>query len=206
MNRIDEYIENFISIDNELLKAIASEEKNRTDIQPSVGLEAGKTLGLLIRLINAKRVLEFGSCIGYSTIWLAEALRYTGGKLVSIEYDKKLYEEAKKNIFEAGLSSVVELILGDAQTVVEETIGQFDMVLQDSSKELYPEMLEKCISITRKNGLIIADDTLFRPMGIAPKFSEPVHRYNEKVFKDQRLYSTILPIGDGVTISVKLTD
>ncbi len=72
--------------------------------------------------------------------------------------------------------------------------------------ELYPEMLERCIQLTRKNGLIVADDVLFKPMGIRSELSDPVHQYNEMVCTDERLYTTILPIGDGMAISVKLRD
>ncbi len=201
-----EYIEGFLSIENEQIKELAQENKERDDIQPCVGLHTGKLLSLLIRLIDAKKVLEFGTCIGYSAIWIGEALRSTGGKLISVEYDKNLYKEAKINIEKAGLASVIELIHGDVSYVVKELEGNFDVILQDSSKPLYPDMLDKCIELTRKNGLIIADDTLFKPMGIAERFSEPMDRYNKMVFSDKRLYSTILPIGDGATVSVKLTD
>jgi predicted O-methyltransferase YrrM len=201
-----EYIKSFLSLDNMQLASISQEEQFRKNIQPSIGLEAGKLLGLLVRLIQAQRVLEFGTSIGYSTIWLAEALRSIEGRLISVEYDKDLYEETKRNIKAAGLSSTVELVWGDAQTVIKEVEGPFDMILQDSAKPLYPVLLERCVSLTRKNGLIIADDALFKPMGIAEKFSDPIHRYNELVFSDPRLYSTILPIGDGLAISLKLRD
>jgi predicted O-methyltransferase YrrM len=201
-----EYIKSFISLDNMQLASISREEQFRKNIQPSIGLEAGKLLGLLVRLIQAQRVLEFGTSIGYSTIWLAEALRSVEGRLISVEYDKALYEETKRNVRAAGLSSIVELIWGDAQTVIKEVEGPFDMILQDSDKSLYPVLLERCVNLTRKNGLIIADDALFKPMGIAEKFSDPIHSYNELVFSDPRLYSTILPIGDGLTISLKLRD
>lgn len=201
-----EYIEGFLRIDNEQIKQLAKEDNERNDIQPCVGLHTGKLLSLLIKLINAKRVLELGTCIGYSAIWIGEALKSTGGKLISVEYDEKLYYEAKINVEKAGLSSVIELIHGDASLVAKELEGDFDIILQDSNKSLYPDMLDKCIELTRKNGLIVADDTLFKPMGIPEKFSEPMDRYNKIVFSDKRLYSTILPIGDGATVSVKLTD
>lgn len=206
MDSVSNYIQSFITLDNKQLIAISEEGERRDDIRPFVGLEVGKLLGLLIRIIDAKNVLEFGTCLGYSTVWIAEALKETGGKFISIEYDKNFYEETKKNIELAGLSDVVELILGDASKVIETIEGSFDLILQDSDKSLYSTMLEKCISLTRKNGLIIADDALFKPMGVPEKFSEPVHRYNKKVFSDKRLYSTILPIGDGVVISTKLCD
>lgn len=206
MDKITEYIDNFITLDNNQLNEILKQDDARNDIQPCVGLDVGKLLGLLIRSINAKRVLEFGTCLGYSTVWMAQALRETGGKLISVEYRKDLYEAAKRNIELAGLSDIVDLILGDASKVINMVDGLFDIILQDSDKSLYSAMLDKCIDLTRKNGLIIADDVLFKPMGIAEKFSEPVHEYVKRVFEDNRLYSTILPIGDGIAISTKLNN
>jgi predicted O-methyltransferase YrrM len=206
MDKITEYIESFITLDNKQLNEIMKEDEKRNDIQPFIGPEAGKLLGLLIRSMNAKRVLEFGTCLGYSTLWIAQALKETGGKLISVEYDKGLYETTKRNIKLAGLSEIVDLILGDASEVIDRIEGPFDIILQDSDKSLYLEMLEKCIKLTRKNGLIIADDVLFKPMGIPEKFSEPVHRYVKQVFADKRLYSTILPIGDGLAVSTKICE
>jgi predicted O-methyltransferase YrrM len=206
MDKVTQYIESFITLDNRQLASIEEEGDKREDIQPYVGLEVGKLLGLLIRSLNAQRVLEFGTCLGYSTVWIAQALKETGGKLISIEYNKDLYEATKRNVELAGLSDNVNLVLGNASEVIEVLDGPFDIILQDSDKSLYSSMLEKCINLTRKNGLIIADDALFMPMGIPERFSGPMHRYIERVFSDDRLYSTILPIGDGVVISTKLYD
>ena len=206
MDKVTQYIESFITLDNRQLASIEEEGDKREDIQPYVGLEVGKLLGLLIRSLNAQRVLEFGTCLGYSTVWIAQALKETGGKLISIEYNKDLYEATKRNVELAGLSDTVNLVLGNASEVIEVLDGPFDIILQDSDKSLYSLMLEKCINLTRKNGLIIADDALFMPMGIPERFSGPMHRYIERVFSDDRLYSTILPIGDGVVISTKLYD
>lgn len=204
MNTINTYIEQFVTSDNQLLDSLLIEQSQRMEIQPCVGLQAGKLLGLLIRTTNAKRVLEFGTCIGYSTLWIAQALKETGGKLIAVEYNKELLGEAKQNVEKAGLSDYVEFILGDASQVIHTLDGPFDIILQDSDKALYPEMLEKCIDLTRTNGLIVADDVLFKPMGLPEKFSEPVDHYLKKVFAHNRLYSTILPIGDGVAVSVKV--
>lgn len=206
MNKITEYIQSFITIDNKQINEIVKQDEVMDDIQPCVGMEVGKLLGLLIRSNGAKRVLEFGTCLGYSTVWIAQALRETGGRLISVEYREDLYEITKRNIELAGLSDIVDLILGDASEVINTVQGPFDVILQDSDKSLYSPMLEKCISLTRKNGLIIADDVLFKPMGIPEKFSEPVHEYLKKIFSDKRLYNTILPIGDGLAISIKLCD
>ena len=76
--------------------------------------------------------------------------------------------------------------------------------MHDSSKQAYITTLERCINLLRTGGVLVADDTLFKPMGMPKQMSDPVDEYNQRVFHDNRLYSTILPIGDGITLSVKL--
>ena len=201
---IASYIESFIHPDLPQLDLIAEEERRRNDIQPEVGPQVGRLLALLVQLIQARRVLELGTCLGYSSLWLASALEKTGGSMVSIEYRQDLYEQTRANLLAAGLLDRVELIHGDAGAIVPTLEGPFDLILQDSDKDLYAPLLEDCIRLVRLNGLIVADDALFLPMGIPEKFSRPVHAYNQKVFTDPRLYSTMLPIGDGVTVSVKI--
>jgi predicted O-methyltransferase YrrM len=206
MDRIESYIANFMTLDNSTLASVTEQERTRANVRPSIGPEVGQFLGLLVRLVQAKRVLEFGTSLGYSAIWLGEALRNTGGRLISIEREEELYRQAQKNLAEAGLSEVVDLVLGDARTVVESLQGPFDLIFQDSDKRLYPVLLEKCIELTRDHGLIVVDDALFKPLGRPDSVSAPIHSYNQKAFSDERLYSTILPVGDGLTISVKLKD
>jgi predicted O-methyltransferase YrrM len=202
--KITTYIKDFIPLDNSLLAALTQEEERREDVIPSIGYETGRFFGLLVRLMQAERVLEFGTCLGYSTIWLAEALKTTGGALTSIEYDEKFFRETEANLEKAGVRDRVELIQGDASAVIHELLGPFDIVFQDSEKSLYPLMLDRCIDLTRDNGLLIADDALFKAMDREEEKSVPIHEYNEKVFADPRLYSTILPVGDGITLSVKV--
>ncbi|HPM75666.1 MAG TPA: O-methyltransferase [bacterium] len=199
------YIERLLVDDSPLLDAVQS-AGDRRDAPPTIGRQAGKLLGLLVRLSGARRVLELGTSGGYGTIWLGEALRTVGGRLWSVELDEQALAEARRHIAQAKLGSIVELLHGDAAQVVETLAGPFDMIVQDSKKALYPQLLSRCIELTRVGGLIVADDALFVPMGVSEKFAAPIHQYNEMIFADARLYSTILPIGDGVALSLKLRD
>lgn len=201
---VETYISGFIELARPPLASIEALEDQMEDIRPNVGLEAGKMLNLLVYLTQAQRVLELGTSLGYSAIWLASALKETGGKLVTVEYRQDLCELARENLREAGLENWVEVIHGDAGQVIQSLEGPFDLILQDSDKALYPKMLETCIRLTRLHGVLVADDALFKPRGIPEKFSGPVHQYNQMVFNDPRLASTILPVGDGMVISVKL--
>ena len=203
---VESYIMEFLTTDNPQLEAIERQYDVRDDAVPSIGPEVGKLLGLIARATGAKRVMEFGTSLGYSTVWLAEAMRATGGKLISIEVNKKLYEATRENINQAGLADYVDLIYGDAKKIIYEVEGPFDMILQDSAKPLYPVMLDKCVDLLRMNGVLAADDGLFLPLGYEEENASPMHEYNKMVFADHRLYSTILPIGDGLTLSVKVRD
>jgi len=203
---VEDYISAFIRPAGPLFAGVEALEDQMEDIRPNVGLEAGKMLSLLVHLTRAQRVLELGTSLGYSAIWLASALKETGGKLVTVECRQDLFELARKNLRETGLGGRVEVIHGDAGQVIQSLEGHFDLILQDSDKALYPKMLETCIRLTRLHGVLVADDALFKPRGIRDELSDPVHQYNRMVFNDPRLASTILPVGDGMVISVKLAD
>jgi len=206
MNKISDYIDSFITSKNPVLNKLTEEYINRVDISPCIGLQTGRFISWLIQLTNAKNVLEFGTCIGYSTVCLAEAVKLNNGTLTAIEVSPNHCKETTKNLKEAGLLDYVNLIHGDASVEIDKLAGNYDFILQDSLKVLYPTMLNKCIELTKVGGIIVADDTLFKPLGMKEKFRKPMDEYNELVFADTRLKSTILPIGDGLTISIKLHD
>ena len=204
MDKISAYIESFIATNNPVLERIEQEYERRDDLIPNIGLQAGRFLAWLVCLTKAERAMEFGSCIGYSTIALAEALKKNNGALISIEADENYYKETKRNVEDAGLEDVVTLVHGDAAVEIDRFKGPFDLILQDAKKSLYPIMLDKCVERIKTNGILAADDALFKPLGVKEEESRPIHAYNQKVFADHRLVSTILPIGDGITISTKV--
>ena len=197
------YIESFLRLPNPHLSEVDAQYEREEKSQPTIGIHVGSFLAWLIQALRARRVLEFGTCLGYSTIFLGEALRQTGGALISVESDARFATATRENIKRAGLTDVVELIEGDAAAVIEGLEGPFDLILQDSAKPLYPQMIEACIRKLARFGVLAADDALFRPMGVRKELSGPVHAYLEQVFADSRLASTILPIGDGLALSVK---
>ena len=78
----------------------------------------------------------------------------------------------------------LEVIQGDAEQIIQSLEGPFDLILQDSDKALYTKLLETCIGLVRLHGVLVADDALFKPRGIAEKFSDPIHQHNQMVFSD----------------------
>lgn len=202
---IQEYIRTFLKYDNPLLPEMEKQESTWADTRSFIEPEVAKIICLIIRLTKAKRVLELGTCIGYSGIWIAESLKKTDGKLITIDYDEILIKEARSNFDKAGVSNYVEMIEGNILNEIKKfENNSFDIVIQDAKKSLYPDLVEECIRLTKNGGMIIADDTLYRPKGVTEKLSIHTHKYNEMVFNDPRLYSTIINAGDGITLSLKL--
>ena len=201
---ITEYIRSFLAYDNPVLPGMEDQKKTWADTRSFIEPEVARLICLLIRLTGAKKVLELGTCIGYSGIWFAESLKATGGRLTTIDYDQKLIAEAKENFKKASVAEYIELIEADITDALPKFAdNSFDIVMQDAKKSLYPNLLEDCIRVTRPGGIIVADDALYRAKGITEKLSAHTHRYNEMVFADKRLYSTMVNAGDGLTISIK---
>ena len=158
-----EYFRQFAVHENGILAELEQEAKEK-DI-PIVGPFVGKMLWLITKLMKEQNVLELGTATGYSAIWLAEALRDTGGKLISIEWDAQTAEKARGNIDRAGCKDIVEVLQGDAADLLlkfEE--NQFD-IIHDVEKELYITLLGQCTRVLKLGGLLFCDNTAFQTAG-----------------------------------------
>jgi predicted O-methyltransferase YrrM len=203
MDTLLEYINTFMPERLALLSTLEDRYKGDENIQPSIGPLTGALLDWLIQALSIKNVLEFGTCLGYSTLILANSLKRTGGHLTAIEFRTDMYMETYRNLKDFGLLDVVTLIQGDALQVINSLPGPFDLILQDSDKSIYSPMLDACVERLRPGGVLAADDALFLPMGIPAKFARPMDEYNRRVYADSRLNSIMLPIGDGLVLSLK---
>ena len=145
--------------------------------------------------------------IGFSTTSLALAAKKYGGTVTTIEINESIVEAARKAFEREGVSDIIEIVVGDAKDVVDEMESEtFDVVFQDASKRLYPVMLKDCIRILKKGGLLLVDDTLFPVIRNQNDWSESdraIDQFNRELLKLD-VISTILPIGEGCTIAVKL--
>ena len=205
---LNSYLYSFLTHDVMLTKQLEQEAGSRDDIQPFVERETAKLISLMIRLTRAKKVLELGTGIAYSTIWLGSAVKEVGGKLITVDNHERTGVEAKENIEKAGLSSVVDQRQGDAEIIVPELTttesGTFDMIFQDCGKYLYPLLYEDLYSLLKPGGLLITDDTLFRVnTGVRKGLGKYIDTYNKQLFSDSRYYSTMLPVGHGFAVSLK---
>jgi predicted O-methyltransferase YrrM len=158
---VDGYVSGLLAPHDEALEAAlaASEEAGMPPIQVSPPL--AKLLYVLAKTVGARRVLEFGTLAGYSTIWLARALP-RDGRLITLEYDPEHAEVARANLARAGVGGLVDLRVGAALDVLPELEGEepFDLVFIDADKVNTPEYFSWSLERTRSGGLIVADNVV----------------------------------------------
>jgi predicted O-methyltransferase YrrM len=176
-----------------------------------VDAEVGGRLRVLATAVGATRILEIGTAIGYSGIWLAAALP-ANGTLVTMERDRKRAAQARQNFVQAGVADRVTVMIGDALLMLAKVAGPFDLIFQDGDKRMYLPMLDRLVELVRPGGLIVTDNVLWDGE-VVPGFiaeatrkaedTRAITEHNERLSRHPRLMTSIVPIRDGVAISVK---
>src|SRR6187401_10283 len=189
------------------------DREGRAEGLPLVYPDTGALLHTLARASGARRILEIGTAIGYSTLWMATALP-DDGALITMEYDAARANRARDHFATAGFADRISVIVGDATRFLHKVGGPFDVIFQDSDKKLYEPMLDRLIELVRPGGLLVADNILWNgeviPGYVANrKYSDEdtaaIVSFSRRLSSDPRLYTSFLQVGDGVSVSVKLT-
>lgn len=163
-----------------------------------VGGDAGDFLRSLAVGRGAKNLLELGTSYGYSTLFLADAARQTGGKLITIDTEGHKQDHAKSMLEKAGLDQYVEFHCGDALEVVPQLSGPFDLVLLDIWKNLYVSCFEVVYPKLSEEG-IIATDNMIYPEGAR----EAARALRAAAHSKGDLQTVLLPIGSGIELSIR---
>lgn len=207
---IERYLASLNRLHDPVLDAVAA-QGSAGDL-PLVDPEVGALLQVLATAIGARRVLEIGTAIGYSGIWLARALP-PDGVLLSIEIDRDRAETARANFERAGVADRASVIVGDAARFLHKVGGPFDLIFNDGDKLQYPTLLDPLVSILRPGGLLVTDNVLWsgdvvpgytRTRIHAPETIAAIATFNERLASDPRLKTSIVPLRDGVAISVRV--
>jgi predicted O-methyltransferase YrrM len=206
---IERYLVSLNRFGSEVLDDIARGNEQRG--LPLVDAEVGALLRTLAIAVNASRILEIGTAIGYSGIWLAGALP-PGGMLITMEMSEERAREARENFARAGLTDRASVVVGDAQLKLAKVSGPFDLIFQDGDKQLYTPMLDRLVALLRPRGLLVTDNVLWDGE-VAPGFAATPKRpaedtgaiaeYNQRVASHPDLLTAVVPLRDGVSISVK---
>ena len=160
----------------------------------AVGPQTGRLMNILVRSLKAPSILELGTSYGYSGIWLAEAARASGGRVVTMELQDYKSAYAHDMAAKAGLADYIDFKVGDAVPMISELPFGLDFVLVDLWKDLYVPCLEAFYPKLNPGAVIVADNML-HPGG------EEVKRYGKAVRAKAGMTSVLLPVGSGLEVS-----
>lgn len=160
----------------------------------AVGPETGRLLNILARSLKAPTILELGTSFGYSTVWLGEAARASGGKVITIERLAHKSAHAREMAIKAGLGAQVDFRIGDALEIIPTLEAGIDFVLVDLWKDLYVPCLEAFCPLLNPGAIVVADNML-RPGG------PMAERYRAALAALPGMASVMLPVGSGIEVS-----
>jgi predicted O-methyltransferase YrrM len=209
---IERYLASLHTPVDEVIEAVEAE--GRAAGLPLVQAPSGRFLRALTVITGARSILEIGTAVGYSALWMAGALP-ADGRLITIERDAARADAARAHFARAGLDGRIAVIVGDAARYLHKVSGPFDLIFQDGDKQQYGPMLDRLVGLLRTGGVLASDNVLWSGEVVdgylaaaerEPADTEALRAYNRRITADPRLLTTILPMGDGLAVSVKIAD
>jgi predicted O-methyltransferase YrrM len=158
--------------------------------------DTGRLLWILVCATRATRILEVGTSNAFSTIWLADAARATGGRVTTLEVNPNKIALARANLTSAGLADVVDILEGSAAETLATLTGPFDLVFLDADRPSYLTYLELVVPRLRTGGMLVADNVT--------SHASELTDYLSRVKSHPQLFTVTVPIGNGEEIAVKL--
>jgi len=195
---------------NELEIQSSLEKSRKVDVLAenrmlAITKETGEMLNMILRLNNAKNMLEIGTSTGYSTIWCAEAISDNLGGIITIEQNPNKIKRAKENFQKSGLSDMISIKEGLAMKTLEELNSQkkyhgfFDFVFIDADKENIIKYFDLIFPMVSTNGIIITDNMLY-----PEKYRPEMKKFSNYLKTNPRLRTITSPIGNGEEITIKI--
>jgi len=169
--------------------------------------EIGQLLKFLVCVTNPKNILEIGTAIGYSTLWMARALA-EDARITTIELVPQRLQVAESNFEKAGVIDKIIRINGDAREIIYELDEVYDFIFLDAAKGQYSEFLDLTSKLLKPGGLLVADNVLLNGWVIDLKYPErrkktmvyKMRGFLEELKENQGFVSSIIPLGDGVAL------
>lgn len=165
-----------------------AEQTDRSKKYLNITRDTGELLGLLVRATHSRRVLEIGTSNGYSTLWLASALP-PEGRVVTIEASRDKIDAARTNFSTAGLADRIEILEGDAGSLLQGLSGEFDLIFLDADRSQYPAMLPDLLRLLKNGGLMICDNAI--------SHREELMEFMASFSKEEGFTTALLPVGKG---------
>ena len=205
-----DYIEGYIRglIPERVGKIKELEDFAKKNCVPIAQKETIKFLEFMVNMKKPLRILELGTAIGYSTVLMYEAAG-TEPYITTIERNEEMVKYAEVNIREFGLEDKIKVEVGDCLEVLERLDETYDLIFMDAGKGHYNHFLPHCLRLLKDDGIIIADNVLFRGMVATDELVKRrkitivkrMRKYLEIVSTDENLVTSVIPIGDGIAIT-----
>jgi caffeoyl-CoA O-methyltransferase len=210
IDRLNDYLHDLFGQEDEVLKAIRTRALDEGFPQIQIRPEEGLMLQFLLKANDARRVIELGTLAGYSGVWIGRILP-EDGQLITLEIDEERAEVARESFRQAGLSDRVQVRVGDALSLLPDLSaeGPFDAIFIDAIKSEYPAYLAWAVDNIRVGGLIVAHNAFRRGKIVEPAAQHDdlvrgTLAFNRQISEDPRLLGSIVPLGDGLAVAVRL--
>ena len=208
---MERYLETLLGERDPLLQEM--EEQALKETIPVVTPTVGNFLNLLVHMNQAQSILEIGTAIGYSTIWLARAAERTGGHVTTVDLNKDRLGRSLVYFERAGLRERITALEGDARKILPTLDSKFDFVFIDAAKGEYLDYLSQIYPLISSGGLLVVDNVLFRGWVVpgsdfAPKYERMVgglRQFLQELCQNPEFSTTVLPFGDGVSVSRRIS-
>ncbi len=194
-----------------ILRRLREETAKLPQANMQISPEQGQFMALLIHLMGARKTLEVGVFTGYSSLAVALALP-DDGRIIACDVNEEWTAIARRYWREAGVERKIDLRLRPALETLDDLIatgqgGRFDFAFIDADKENYANYFERALVLVRPGGLIAIDNVLWYGRVIDPKVKDTdtraIRAFNEKLHGDERVWLSMLPIRDGLTLACK---
>ena len=205
------YIEQVTLREPEILRRLREETSRHPYASMQISAEEGQFMALLIHLLSARRTLEIGVFTGYSSLAVALALP-DDGRIIACDISDEWTSIARRYWREARVERKIDLRVGPALKTLDDLIaqgqgGRFDFAFIDADKGNYANYYERALVLLRPGGLIAIDNVLWDGKVINPKVNDAdtraIRSFNESLHHDERVWLSMLPIRDGLTLACK---
>jgi predicted O-methyltransferase YrrM len=201
---IHQYLEKVRPDSDEVLRAMEALATERNF--PCLGAQCARILHQLVLMTGAKRIFELGSGFGYTVYWMAKAMS-EDGLVIGTDSDPANVTTANEFFRRGGISAQTDMRVGDALTILAAENGPFDLIYCDIDKESYPEALELAKPRLRTGGVFAADNLIWSGRVADPSVddsaTEAIRRFTAQLYADPDFFTTIIPIRDGMSLSIK---
>jgi len=174
---------------------------------PIVGPTSGSFLHQMVLLTCPKRIFEMGSGFGYSAYWMAKALKGPEAKINCTDGSMENAERAAGYFQRGGITDRIDYQVGNALEIIDQTVGEFDIIYNDIDKDSYPEAFHKALPRLRSGGLFITDNLLWQGRVMSDTDQSQttlgIKELTRLLYESKEVFTTVIPLRDGLAVAVK---